>query len=248
MDVLEAVALFAAGVAAGTINTVVGSGSLVTFPVLVALGYPPVVANVTNTVGLVPGSFSGAYGYRGQLPRNKGLLAKLLLASLLGGLSGALLLLRLPPSFFAIVVPYVIGFAVVLVLLQPRLKRIVKARKHREREGGLLLLMLVFLASVYGGYFSAAQGILLLALLGLGSNGNLQQTNALKNVAQAVVNSIAALVFIFVGGVEWPAVAALAVGTAVGGRAGAYYGSRLPPTVLRALVVVIGIVTIFMML
>jgi len=165
---LEQVAVFGAGVAAGAINTIVGSGSLITFPTLLAFGYPPVVANVSNTVGLVPGSVSGAWGYRRELAGQGRRLIRLGVASGLGGLSGALLLLVLPASAFKAIVPALIILACLLVILQPAITRRMeeRGRKAPPADGGLLLLAGLFGAGVYGGYFGAAQGVLLLGLLG----------------------------------------------------------------------------------
>ena len=244
---LEIIAIAVAGAAAGAINTIVGSGSLVTFPVLVALGYPPVIANVTNTVGLVPGSVAGAYGYRRELAGQKNRITRLGVASLLGAIVGAMLLLMLPASVFDSVVPVIIAIAVLLVIFQSRLDRLVASRRDESGDGGWLLTFLVFLTGVYGGYFSAAQGILLLAVLGLGLSETLQRVNALKNVLQALVNLVATVVFAIVADVAWLAAGILAVGAIIGGQLGAHYGRKLPPVVLRGMIVVIGAVAIVMM-
>ena len=248
MGPLEILAIAAAGAAAGAINTIVGSGSLVTFPVLVALGYPPVVANVTNTVGLVPGSFAGAYGYRRELSGQKRRMIRMGAASFLGAIVGAMLLLMLPASVFDAIVPVIIAIAVLLVIFQSRLNKLVAERRDEGGTVGPLLTGLVFLTGVYGGYFSAAQGILLLAVLGLGLSETLQQVNALKNVLQALVNVVAAVVFAIVADVAWAAAAVLAVGAVIGGQLGAHFGRRLPPVVLRGMIVVIGVFAIFMMI
>ena len=240
MGALEIVAIAAGGAAAGAINAIVGSGSLVTFPVLVALGYPPVVANVTNTVGLVPGSVASAYGYRRELAGQRNRILKMGGASLLGAMVGAALLLLLPTSVFDTVVPVIIVVAVLLVVFQPYLDRLIANRRTEGGGGGWLLTVLVFLTGVYGGYFSAAQGILLLAVLGLGLNDSLQKVNALKNVLQALVNLVAAAVFVLIADVAWVAAGVLALGAVVGGGLGARYGRRLSPRLLRALVAVIG--------
>src|SRR6266851_1072241 len=163
----EIVAIVLAGLAAGTINTVVGSGTLITFPVLLAFGYAPVTANVSNTIGLVPGSVSGAVGYRRELAGQGRRVLRLGAMSLLGGLTGAVLLLVLPASAFKAVVPVFIVDALALTLLQPRLTRwLVKHEIDLERPGSVLVPAAVYLTGVYGGYFGAAQGILLLAILG----------------------------------------------------------------------------------
>jgi uncharacterized membrane protein YfcA len=236
------VALAAAGMWAGTINTVVGSGTLVTFPVLLAFNYAPVTANVTNTLGLVPGSASGAYGYREELGGQWRRTARLACASLVGGVCGAVLLLVLPASAFKAIVPAFIAVALVLVVFQPRLTAALDARgRERTPHAGPVVMLAVFAAGVYGGYFGAAQGILLLAILGLGLPESLQRINAVKNVLAGLVNLVAAVVFVIVAHIAWDAAALLAVGAALGGVLGARVGRRLPPAVLRAVIVVVGL-------
>jgi uncharacterized protein len=236
------VALAAAGMAAGTINTVVGSGTLITFPVLLAFGYAPVTANVTNTLGLVPGSASGAYGYRDELRGQWRRTRRLAYASLTGGVCGAVLLLVLPPSAFKAIVPAFIAVALVLVVLQPRLTAWLDARgRERTPHAGSVVMLSVFATGVYGGYFGAAQGILLLAILGLGLPEPLQRVNAVKNVLAGLVNLVAAVVFIFVAHIAWDAAALIAVGAGLGGVVGARVGRRLPPAVLRGVIVVVGV-------
>ena len=205
MTLWEAVVVALAGLAAGTINTVVGSGTLVTFPALLAAGYPPVLANVTNTVGLVPGSLSGAIGYRAELAGQGRRLVRLGVASVLGGLTGGVLLLTLPEAAFRAIVPVLIGLACVLVVVQPRLAGRLRARDEggRREHGGPLLHVAVFGAGVYGGYFGAAQGVLLIAVLGLLLDEHLQRVNAAKNVLALLVNAVAALLFVAVTDVAW---------------------------------------------
>jgi len=242
MSVLAALAILGAGLAAGTLNTIVGSGSLITFPTLLALGYPPVVANVSNTVGLVPGSISGAIGYRRELEGQRARLRVLGSASLAGGLTGALLLLTLPASVFRNVVPVLILVACVLVALQPRLARRVAAGEGPARaHGGPLLFVAVFLTGVYGGYFGAAQGVMLIALLGIFLDDSLQRLNAAKNLLAALVNGIAALLFIVFADVDWAVAGLLAAGAIVGGQVGATLGRRIPPGWLRAGIVIVGV-------
>ena len=166
MDVWEVAALFAAGIVAGAINAVVGSGTLVTFPTLLALGYPPVLANVSNNIGLVPGSASGAWAYRRELAGQRSRVLRLAGCSVAGGIIGAILLLELPESAFDAIVPVLILLAVVLVIVGPRLNRLVAKRESAPPHGGLAVLAAVFACGVYGGYFGAAQGILLMAFLG----------------------------------------------------------------------------------
>ena len=253
MTLFEVVAVLLAGVAAGTINTVVGSGTLITFPTLLAFGVPPVVANVSNTVGLVPGSVSGAIGYRRELSGQRSRVLRLVVASLVGGTLGAVLLLVLPDGAFAAIVPALIVLGLVLVVLQPRISAWV-ARRH-EALGGMphhgtwWVWPGVFLAGIYGGYFGAAQGVLLMAVLGTGIDESLQRLNAVKNVLAAVVNAIAGLIFVVVADVDWWVVLLIGIGSVIGGQLGATVGRRLPPTWLRVAIVVVGVValTVFLL-
>lgn len=248
MSPLEVIAVLLAGVAAGTINTVVGSGTLITFPTLLAFGIPPVTANVSNTVGLVPGSLSGAIGYRAELSGQRTRVLRLGAASFLGGIGGALLLLVLPSAAFDAIVPVLIILGCVLVLVGPRISRRVAARA--EARGGLAehgawwVWPAVALAGVYGGYFGAAQGVLLMAVLGIGVADSMQRHNATKNVLALVVNGVAALVFVFVAPINWPVAGLIAVGSVIGGQIGATVGRRLPANVLRGVIVVVGVVAV----
>ena len=249
MSLLECVAVLAAGVFAGAINTVVGSGTLLTFPVLLAIGYGPVTANVSNTVGLVPGSISGAIGYRAELAGQRRRIVALGSASLLGGIAGAVLLLSLPSAVFDAVVPVLIALALVLVVVQPRLARALAARREEVRpHGGPALWSGVFGTGIYGGYFGAAQGIILLALLGIALPEDLQRLNALKNVLAALVNGVAAVVFLCFASVAWLPALLLAVGSTAGGQLGARIGRRLSPAVLRGVIVVVGVAAIIQLL
>lgn len=234
-----AAAVAAAGLAAGAINTIVGSGSLVTFPTLLAVGYPPLLANVSNTVGLVPGSVSGAIGYRRELAGQRRRVVLLSFVGGVGAFAGAVLLLALPGTVFRRVVPVLILLACVLVLVQPVLARRLRGRE-RGRGSHALLASGVGLTGVYGGYFGAAQGVLLIGVLGVGIDDDLQRLNAVKNVIAAVVNAVAAVVFIAVSHVAWQASAVLAAGAIAGGQLGALLGRRLPAWVLRSVIVVGG--------
>jgi len=247
MTWLEMLAVLLAGMAAGTVNTIVGSGTLITFPVLLAVGYPPVLANVTNTVGLTPGSVSGAIGYRAELEGQGRRLVTLGVVSVLGGLTGAILLLTLPPDAFRAIVPVLIGISLVLVVLQPRLSRRLAGEpdaSSRVARGGIGLHAGVYGSGIYGGYFGAAQGVLLIGLLGVFLHEDLQRINAAKNVLAALVNGTAAAVFVVVAEVAWEAAALIAVGSVIGGQLGASIGRRVPSPVLRALIVVVGVVAI----
>ena len=252
-DLAEYSAIFGAGIAAGIMNTVVGSGTLLTFPTLLAFGYSPVLANVSNTVGLVPGSFSGAYGYRAELVGQRRRVLILGLCSLLGGTLGAVLLLNLPSSAFATIVPVLIGLALVLVVIQPKVgawaarRREEKGTAQRE-AGGPLLWLGVFATGIYGGYFGAAQGVLLIGMLGIAFTDSLQRVNAVKNILAGLVNGIAAVLFIAFSQVSWTAAGLIALGSVLGGQIGARVGRRLAPAALRAVIVCVGIAAIVKLL
>src|SRR4051812_39992111 len=238
-------AIFLAGMAAGTINTVVGSGTLITFPTLLAIGVPPVTANVSNTLGLVPGSLSGAIGYRRELEGQRPRLLRLGVASVLGGITGAVLLLVLPADAFQAIVPVLIVLGCLLVILQPMISRRVAARAEsrgveRPEHGAVWVWVLVYLAGVYGGYFGAAQGVLLMAILGVGLTESMQRNNATKNVLALLVNLVAAIVFVIVAHIDWAVAGLIAVGSVIGGQIGATVGRRLPSWALRAFIVVVG--------
>jgi len=245
MDVGEIIAIAVAGLAAGTVNTVVGSGTLITFPVLLAFGYAPVTANVSNTIGLVPGSASGAFGYRRELAGQRERVLRLGTMSVLGGVTGAVLLLVLPASTFKAIVPAFIAVAVVLTVLQPRLnRRLAERARERPRHGGAIAPAAVYITGVYGGYFGAGQGILLLAIFGVLLPQSLQRSNALKNVLAGTVNGVAGVYFVFAAHVEWGPAAIIAATSVIGGQLGSRYGRRLPPDALRALIVLVGIAAI----
>jgi uncharacterized membrane protein YfcA len=266
VTILAALAILAAAVAAGAINAVVGSGSLITFPTLLAFGFPPVVANVSNNIGLIPGNISASIGYRRELAGQRRRLTPLAVASLAGSLTGAVALLALPAGVFKLVVPILILAGCVLVVLQPQLSGWV-AKRNKDRTGpaatkpdgieagGIeaggkersgpspVLLAGVFLTGVYGGYFGAAQGVILVGLLGVFISDSLQRINAGKNVLVTIVNASAAVVFVIFAHVAWLAVALIAVGSAAGGVIGARIGRRLPPLALRIIIVTIGLVS-----
>jgi uncharacterized protein len=310
---LQALAIFAAGLAAGTINTVVGSGTLITFPTLLAFGYPPVLANVSNNVGLVAGVASGVHGYRAELAGQRRRIIRLGSASACGGLVGAILLLVLPAEAFKAIVPALIGVAVVMVLIQPLLARWMARRQlarsagragdgdlaaqadgadpgprpaadaghgtagaggangngaagragaatavgvlpatgissRADAIGGPVLWALVFCAGVYGGYFGAAQGVLLIGMLGIAFTDSLQRINAVKNVLAGLVNGVAAVVFIALTHIDWKVAGLIAAGSIIGGQAGARVGRRLPPWGLRLLIVCVGVAALVKLL
>jgi len=250
MTWLEQLAVFGAGVGAGGINTIVGSGTLITFPVLLAFGYAPVTANVSNTIGLVPGSLSGAIGYRRELAGQRNRLIRLGIASVLGGITGAILLLTLPESAFKAVVPVLIIAALVLVVLQPRLSKRLKERRDTAppAHGGPLLFALVYATGVYGGYFGAAQGVLLLGIMGVFLHEDMQRINGVKNVLAMLVNGVSAIIFMAVADVAWLVVLLIAVGSIIGGQIGAKVGRKLPPNALRGVIVVVGTIAVVRLL
>ena len=250
MSPLEALLIGLAGLAAGTINTVVGSGTLITFPTLLAFGVPPVTANVSNTVGLVPGSVSGAIGYRRELRGQGGRILRLASASLLGGLVGAVLLLTLPKAAFEAIVPGLVGLGLLLVIFGPRISAWV-ARRHEALgrsalgpTGARWVWPAVALTGVYGGYFGAAQGVLLMAVMGIGIAESLQRLNAVKNVLAAVTNAVSGVLFVVIADVDWQVAGLIAAGAIIGGQVGATVGRRLPDVVLRWVIVAVGTVAL----
>jgi hypothetical protein len=241
-------AVLAAGIAAGAINAVVGSGTLITFPTLLALGYPAVLANVSNTVGLVPGSAAAVWAYRRELSAQGPLLARLCPASTVGALVGGMLLLRLPSAAFRAVVPTLIAAACLLVVIQPRLTAALARRPAKARGRAVILIVGVALTGVYGGYFGAAQGVLLIGLLAtLSTEPDMQRTVAGKNVLALTANLVAALLFLTVHHIDWAVAGLIAGGSTFGGLLGGRWGRRLPPGVLRGVIVAIGAVAVIRM-
>ena len=244
----EVIALLAAGMAAGTINTIVGAGTLITFPTLLFFGIPALTANVTNTVGLVAGGLTGIHGYRRELVGQGDVLRRLAPLSFLGAVTGAILLLWLPESAFDAIVPVLIAAAVLLVLFGPRLKAWAAARHPDHDSGGrrVMLAVGVFGAGVYGGYFGAAQGVLMVGIMSALMIISLQRINGLKNVLVTIANAVAAVIFIVVAPdrVNWLVAALIATGALLGGFVGARYGRRLSPVVLRRVIVVVGVLAI----
>jgi hypothetical protein len=243
---LQMVVVLLAGMAAGAINVVVGSGTLITFPILLAFGVPPVTANVSNTIGLVPGVASGAVGYRRELRGQRARAIRLGSASVVGGVLGAFLLLWLPSDAFSAIVPALILVGLLLVVLQPRVSAWVDARHEGARGdyGPWWVWPAVFGTGVYGGYFGAAQGVILMGILGIGIADDLQRLNGLKNVLAGLVNGVAGVIFLLVADVDWTVVALIAAGSIVGGQLGATVGRRLSPLVLRVVIVVVGLVAL----
>ncbi len=254
MTPLEAGLIVLAGIGAGAINTVVGSGTLITFPTLLAFGIAPVNANVSNAIGLVPGSISGAVGYRRELAGQRTRVLRLATGTVLGALIGAALLLALPARAFEAIVPVLIGLSLVLVVAQPKLSTWV-ARRHAHlgglpEHGAKWVWPSVSLVGIYCGYFGAAQGVLMMAVLGIGVDESLQRLNAVKNVLAAVGNGVAGAVFVFAAfeTVDWLVVLLIAIGSTLGGQLGAKIGRRLPPWLLRSTIVAVGLIALVILL
>lgn len=242
MSLLEIVAILLAGTAAGTINTVVGSGTLITFPTLLAFGVAPVTANVSNTIGLVPGSISGAIGYRRELAGQLRTVMPLAAVTAVGAVLGALALLVLPAGVFSAVAPVLVLIGCLLVGIQPLLRR--RGELDRAPAPGWLRFPLTAATGVYGGYFGAAQGVLIVGCLELTMTEHIQRINAIKNVLQTLAGGVATVVFLFTATLPWVAVATIAVGSLGGALIGASVGRRLPAWLLRALIIVIGVVAV----
>ncbi len=250
VTVVEALLVLLAGIGAGTINTVVGSGTLITFPTLLAFGIPPVSATMSNAVGLVAGSVSGTWGYRrelrGQWPRLRWQMP----ASLMGALIGAWLLLTLPADAFESIVPVLLVLALILVITQTRIQRAVAGMAQRAGRSTsvvtptrlTMLIVWTFFTGIYGGYFAAAQGVLLVGLMGALLHNSLQEINAAKNLLTLLVNTVSATIYTVVAfdRINWTAAAMIAVGSSIGGVVGARFGRRLPAPVLRAVIVLLG--------
>lgn len=269
LGVDQVIIIALAAIWAGAINTVVGSGTLVTFPVLVAMGFPPVTATISNAMGLIAGNIAGTWGYRREIAQVGGTLLRLVPASLTGGIVGALLLLTLPEEVFEAVAPGLIVIALSFVVFQPRLQRWVRARKAADqrrrtqiaadngegppaerRDVGPLLTMLVFFAGVYGGYFVAAQGVLLIGILGVFLAATMQQANAVKNALVLTVNVTAAVSYLILAmdRIEWAVVLIIALGSTIGGFTGAWVGRRLSPLILRLVIVTLGLVALVVLI
>lgn len=260
MGVLEAVAILGAAVMAGVINVVAGAGTLVTFPTLLALGFPPVVANISNTVGLVPASITGAYGYRRELKGHWRSVLTMVVFSAIGGITGGLLLLSLPATAFSVVVPFLLLLAALLSAVQPRLARFIRGRSAASQDApdqdtrdgptrvGPVLVLGVLATGIYGGYFGAAQGVVLLALLGILWSTDLNLANGAKNVLAGIANIVSAVLFIGSGELDWRIVALVGVGSALGGLLGAKIGRKLPAPVLRTILVIVATVAAVVLL
>ena len=255
MSGAEALLVLAAGLGAGVLSSTVGVASLLSFPILVALGLPPVVANVSNTLGLIPGGLSGVVGYRQEV-REAGRVAQVIMVvCAVGAVAGAALLLGLPPGVFEAVVPWLILFTCLLVGIQPRIAAWLRAR-HAERHGeqrperlhmSPATTAFATLTGMYGGYFGAGAGVMMVAVLGLGTDLELRVVNGLKTLSLMVGNVVAGLIFVVVADPRWDVVALLAAGSVVGGYVGARIGRKLPDAVFRGAVVVAGIIAAVLM-
>ncbi|HEY5979238.1 MAG TPA: sulfite exporter TauE/SafE family protein [Microlunatus sp.] len=239
-----------AGSGAGLINAVVGTGTLITFPTLLALGVPPVLANVSNSIGLAPGSLSAALASKPDLVGQRARIIRYGIASLLGSIVGAVLLLWLPPSAFKAIVPVLIGVGCVLVIIGPWLTRRIAARRERigvtevSAVGPPWLFVAIIFTGMYGGYFGAAQGVLVMAIMGVAFAETMPRINGLKNVLVMIANAVAGIVFVIISEVDWWIVLALAVGSVLGAQVGARIGRKLPPVVYRVVIVTVGVVAI----
>ncbi|MEX1179062.1 MAG: sulfite exporter TauE/SafE family protein [Nitriliruptor sp.] len=257
MDPASALLVLLAAIAAGALNAVVGAGTIITFPTLLAVGIPPVVANVSNTIGLVPGGLTAAFAFRSTLVGRGPLVRRLLIASSIGGVTGGALLLALPSDTFELVVPPLLLLSGLLAALQPRVAAAVARRRVRAATakgapptataaapatGGALVFAAVAATGVYGGYFGAAQGVILLAILGVFVGGDMTEVNGIKNVLASVANIVSAGLFIAIADVNWEVAAIVAVGSTIGGAIGGRYGRRLRPAPLRVLVVTVALV------
>jgi uncharacterized membrane protein YfcA len=258
VPVVDMILIALAGVGAGAINAIVGSGTLITFPTLVALGYPPVTSTMSNAVGLVAGSASGTWGYRRELRGQWKRLKWQLPASFIGAGLGAWLLLHLPEKVFQQIVPVLLILALVLVVVGPRIQNWARQRSEAAGESAqhvsprkmAMLVLATFAVGVYGGYFTAAQGILLIAAMGALLPEDMQRMNAAKNLLSLVVNIVAAVAYTVVAfdRISWLAAGLIALGSTIGGFLGAHYGRRLPPNALRAFIVVVGLIGLWRLL
>jgi uncharacterized protein len=238
LSALEIFAVLAAGFAAGGVNAIVGSGSLITFPVLLAVGFAPVTANVSNSLGLVFGNVSAAWGYRRELEGQRRRIMIGGAGTMFGAIGGGVLLLTLPEGVFEAVVPLLILLACALMILRPKPK-LSHGSLGRHQEVALFFVALA--VGIYGGYFGAAQGVILIAALRFFIPDSLQRLNGLKNVVVGIANGVAAILFVIVAHIAWDAAALIAVGSIAGAQVGARYGRRIPEERLRWTVVTVGV-------
>jgi uncharacterized membrane protein YfcA len=250
---LEELAVVAAGLVAGIMTSTVGVASLLSFPVLLAIGLPPVVANASNTIGMTPASLTGSFGYRAELREHPVVTVTVIGTCALGAVGGAVLLLALPPDVFEAVVPWLILGTCLLVGAQPRITRWLRraseaAPPHERTRLSPVTTVFSTVVGVYGGYFGAGSGVMMVAVLGFGSNLDFRIINALKTLAILASNLVASVIFVFVADVDWLAIVLLASGSIVGGYVGARIGRRLNPSALRTLIVLVGVTAAVSML
>ena len=242
MDLTEALGLAASAAAAGVVNAVAGGGTLITFPVLLFFGTPPVQANATSTVALVIGTAGSILGFRKQLPAVKHWLSKFIPVSVLGGWIGSLLLTRTSDRVFANLVPYLILFATLLFLAQGAFRKLARREAAAPLAHGLWVALPLQLGlAIYGGYFGAGIGILMLATFGFLGLTHIHEMNALKNLLGSLINVVAAICFISAGIVDWPKAIVMTVGALIGYTAGAHLSLRIPQHVVRYLITGIGL-------
>ena len=243
MDVVEVVLLIVAGLAAGAVNAIAGGGSLITFPTLIAIGLPPVAANVTNSIAVCPGYLSSVVGSRADLGGQGRWLRTLIPTCVVGAVLGCGLLLGTPARAFEVVVPFLVLAAAATLAFQRRLRNLVgHPRTVAARRQAVTVHAVVFVGAIYGGYFGAALGVILVAALALVLDESLNRINALKNVLSATAGVVTVVVFAIFGPVHWGAALTLAPATVIGGYAGARLARRLPAPLLRALIVAFGTV------
>jgi len=245
MSVLNEILIFLAAVTAGFINAMAGGGTLVSFPVLLALGISPVVANVTNTVALVPGTIGGMWAQRNDFVSQRLRLIKLLPAAIIGGIAGGLLILNTSEDAFRSLIPYLILMATLMLAFQVKIKNRIVSRigqAHTEQHNPAVMMSLVFMAAVYGGYFGAGLGVILMAVLGLVTDENMTRLNFLKQALGFVINLAAAIYFAFSGKVDWMIAFIMIFGSLLGGWIGGRLAGKMKPEILRWIVVTAGLI------
>lgn len=244
MTLVQGILLFGAAVVAGMINSVAGGGTLVTFPALIWTGRPEIIANATSTLALVPGAWSSAYGYRQEALRAPRKFLYLLIPSVFGGIVGAVLLKRTPPATFAALVPYLVLFATILFMVQEPIRRRLRSDESAQQEATASWMIgasfYQFLVAVYGGYFGAGIGILMLAVLGLMGLSDIYQMNGLKNIFGSMINGVAAVYFVIAGLIDWPSAVLMAAGSIIGGYGAAGIARKIGQKAVRRIVIVIG--------
>ncbi|MEO7100016.1 MAG: sulfite exporter TauE/SafE family protein [Luteolibacter sp.] len=242
MTALQILTLFCAASAAGAINAVAGGGTILTFPTLLAIGTPPIVANATSTIALVFGTSGSVYGFRRHIPSIREWLRRFVPVSLLGGLIGSWLLTITSNEFFSRLVPFLILFATLLFLAQGLVARLIRRSAEEPKRAPLIwpAVLFQFLVSIYGGFFGAGIGILMLATLGFIGLTDIHQMNALKNILGSLINVVAAIMFISRGLADWPKVGIMTIGAIAGYYLGSHYSQKIPQLWVRRIVLGIG--------